>query len=97
MVPRTPISEQEARSRAKYGAEFMDHERRGWAKKIDLGRFRIENCLECVLGQLFGSYMEGRYALKLKDGESLELGFDCWREDNDFLNAAWRDEIAQRL
>lgn len=47
------------------GAELLDRENPGWADKIDLEYLKLDSCLQCVLGQLYGDYREGKKKLGL--------------------------------
>lgn len=57
------------------GAKFMDFQLPSWAQKIDLTTFDIDSPTQCVLGQIFGSYHEGRFALALTHEALIEYGF----------------------
>lgn len=51
-------------------ANLLDDVRPGWFRQIDLGKLAMEDCSNCLLGQLFGQYGKGLTALGLdyKDG-----------------------------
>jgi hypothetical protein len=40
-------------------AERLDEERPGWFKEINLGTLAMEDCQNCVVGQLYGDYTAG--------------------------------------
>lgn len=48
-----------ARARAKAGAEFLDMKQPGWYEGVSTRALRMEDCTECVIGQLTGSYFSG--------------------------------------
>ena len=92
--------------RARAGAVLLDAEYPGWAEEIDLDTLDMGDCIECVLGQLYGDYMDGMAALDPAAAESdeepawaVDLGFnfgDMATEYSD-LDRAWRAEITKRL
>jgi hypothetical protein len=95
--------------RVERGALLLDVERPGWAEKIDLGRFYIDSCFECVLGQLYGEYGDGLDELKTINREVWihpeRFGFDCGqapinpRDQKSLyadLQTAWCAEIRKR-
>ena len=86
--------------RVHLGAERLDAARPGWYREIDLDLFDITSWCSCILGQLYGSFGEGRRQLDLQAGESLALGFDLVDRPAVFWRAlayAWRTLITQRL
>jgi hypothetical protein len=52
------------------GISVLDQHRPGWRDRIDLGTLDLENCYRCVLGQVEGSYVDGRKILAALDGAS---------------------------
>lgn len=92
--------------RVRRGAALLDRLRPGWAGAIDQGFLDQGSCYTCVLGQLFGDFLEG-----LKEtgtdlgGREVDHGFDCdpdevpghVRAQYEALDAAWRAEIRARL
>src|SRR5881392_3240158 len=86
------------------GAKLLDETLPGWAKSIDLDYFRISSGYSCVLGQIYGEYIEGWYRLKQEAGlpedeEGETYGFDS-SSSNDIayrdLQEAWVLEIMCR-
>jgi hypothetical protein len=49
--------------RVARGAELLDRVRPGWAAKIAVDRLGMESCWRCLLGQLYGHYLDGVIAL----------------------------------
>ena len=70
------------KERVQKGIELLDKEiGSSWIDKVDLGLLDLGSCTECVLGQLFGRYMEGCTQLGLRFMEEIvspggEYGFD---------------------
>ena len=79
-----------ARDAVKAGAEFLDEHVRGWADRIDLSSLAMHDGCNCVLGQLFptwvkvpggavvvseASYLQAREMLGLTQAEGAEMGF----------------------
>ena len=65
-----------AKARVKQGAKFLDRSHKDWFLKIDLKILDLDDCMDCVLGQLYGEYRFGRAAL---NGPTLpwgDYGFD---------------------
>ena len=70
--------------------QLLDKKAPGWARRIHLGRLKLQSCRFCVLGQLFGTYVEGLMALGLDASEAKDLGFertDYWTYPR--LNVRW--------
>ena len=102
-------TEQEARARAKKGAEFMDQVKPGWAYEIK-EKLEMENCHRCILGQLFGEFSDGceEVGFEWEDDRIMDLGFDLYLDDMpdlvvmleaglyDLLTNAWMGEIKER-
>jgi len=83
-------------SRVRRGAALLDEQRPGWRDGIDPDRLDISDPQLCVLGQLDGSYSDGRWNLGVAPGhESASYGFvvvpGCLNFDAEFeaLTAAW--------
>jgi hypothetical protein len=86
---------------AARGAEFLDNEDPDWYKKVDRQTLRMSDCVQCVLGQLYGSYVAACRELDFVTGTAVSLGFDKliggYEDYWDYLNAAWINEISDRL
>jgi hypothetical protein len=83
------------------GAALLDQYRPGWADEIDLDELRLESGSDCVLGQLYGDYGEGRAQLRILDtAYSQDLGFTAGLDgpaaDWFGLNRCWRALIEDR-
>lgn len=65
-----------------------------WRDKIKLEDLDLASCGVCVLGQLFGDYSDGKYALDIDNYDTKDYGFNT---DYDFqqLTAAWKDALGK--
>lgn len=88
--------------RVAAGAAWLDENVPDWVERIDLARLDVSDCVDCVLGQLFGGF----------SGAPRELiGFDAYPERKGFdldarlvyteapyrrLTAQWRRVIEER-
>jgi len=83
--------------RAKRGAELLDRVAPGWFKKIDTSTLNMGDCWLCVLGQVYGGYVEGLWEIDKLN--SVYHGFSLFSTDEplwDDLKAAWLPEITER-
>lgn len=73
------------------GKNFLDSRLgRGWRSRIRWSAINMSSS-RCILGQLYGSFWEGRRALGLKTEEAIALGFDAQDyEDYPRLAKIWR-------
>lgn len=89
------------------GMALLDAHSPGWFTRIDLDKLLLNNCKDCVLGQLFGSYAWGQNALSVgyQSPEGVlprKYGFtmpdgpcedeEPWRA----LTSAWKKAILKR-
>lgn len=84
------------RERVIHGARVLDRFEPGWRERINLERFAITDCMDCILGQLFGDYIDGlnnlRERLPDRDGDlAAYFGFEVDDEEVDNWNMA-RDQ-----
>lgn len=86
-------------SNARRGAELLDVRKPGWASLIEKDIYvRDPSC--CPLGQVYGSYSDGRFALALSRDDVFAFGFDAandFVEEYNALDAAWEREVNDRL
>lgn len=91
--------------RAAKGAELMDRACPGWASRMDVDKLDIADPDACILGQIFGGYLEGLDALEdhldidwFKTVDQIGHGFEIG-DDISFsrLTKAWLNEIEIRL
>lgn len=74
--------ERELLARAFKGALLLDMLSPGWQSRVDLDILDMGVDAECVLGQVYGEYNEGREALGLRTSWSAaDFGFDRRRYD----------------
>lgn len=96
--------------RVAAGAAWLDTNRPGWEKGIDLGRLDISSCTRCILGQIYGGFNAAPLDVRW-DGDDIDAeyiaadrGFDVWAElveeelaaDAAQLTTAWRELILAR-
>ena len=86
---------------ASNGARLLDAHAPGWFDNVSAEDLRLASTCDCVLGQLFGEYMEARILLGITAVEAANYGFTIpipfnrepyWAE----LTASWRREIDRR-
>lgn len=74
------------------GVEYLDRSLgNSWPERIDLEGLRLDDCLSCVIGQLYGNYYH-RFEVE----QGFHLGFSL--DDGSFypeLTTEWKDKIAQ--
>jgi hypothetical protein len=105
------MTRQEARDRAKRGAELLDSKIPGWADEINLDSFDIGDESGCVLGQLRGDFFEAVDSLFSRWWRSTARvcdlacahGFNATSvsrrgREREFseITQAWREQIAAR-
>jgi hypothetical protein len=89
--------------RVRRGAMLLDMEVPGWAGKINGDELDLNDCVSCVLGQIYGWYATGHGRLGLDDtlGRAAHgftfCGCDSKIRDWSALAAAWLVEIRARL
>lgn len=82
------------------GAALLDERVFGWVKKIDLRKLDMCSLTDCLLGQLFGRYGDGKAHLGITQGA--DYGFDVFAGQGGDgvayrqLRAAWFRVIAER-
>lgn len=87
--------------RVAKGAELLDKKVPGWEEKIDLNELKLDDCWDCIIGQVLGHYSKENLAtigLRLFESAS-EHGFSYWSltlEEHHELEAAWTKLILER-
>lgn len=79
------------------GIAMLDDNYPGWENRIDLDLLDVRS-LNCVLGQVYGSYMRGKRLLNVVE-DADQCGFDiCIDADESYadLTSEWRRRIEQR-
>lgn len=84
-----------AEKRVKRGAALLDKDLPGWFRKVDVHVLDVQDTARCVVGQCYGSWIDGTGRLGLRDGvEQSEHGFNlAWEE----YNSAWEDAYVNEL
>jgi len=110
-VQAQPLDDTEVRARVTAGALALDDYlgQNEWEHNVDLGKLRIIDIRDCVLGQLFGDYFHGGMELfgdvdaygnaYLADSPG-HYGFariTDHPQENEALFVAWHTEIQARL
>lgn len=95
-----------AEARVARGAAWLDENRQGWERQIDLASLDLSNGCRCILGQLFsgdqdqtgyGKAME-RFPDLDADANPYRHGFvDFGRTANSILDEAWISLIKERF
>jgi hypothetical protein len=68
----------------------------GWEQKIDLRTLDLMSECSCILGQLYGTYMQGVTILDLKPGEPSRFGFFTTLDEPwDELTQYWKERIEE--
>lgn len=85
------------------GIALLDEKILGWRDRIDLGRLNIASCEDCILGQLYGDYFDGREILTGNIPPTEGFDWAVYRGfttesplDVDALTAAWRRALGGR-
>jgi hypothetical protein len=90
----------ELSDRITRGATYLDENAPEWAHCINLDTFNFESPDSCVIGQLYGGYLDGCRALGLPAETDVDLGFDTYvsaaEVEAPALDRLWRDLIAAR-
>lgn len=89
------------------GVELLDNKFPEWKELVDLDKLDIENCDNCILGQLFGDYIAGLDTLRIGQhkayifGFNVDTSFDVVPDPNlgDYLNLKnhWQKTIAELM
>lgn len=89
------------RERIARGALLLDEQAPGWAEKIDLDDFDVQNTDRCPVTQVFGAWSKGVQILGLSAEGTVEYGFFPEAYDDDVVsrgkNEAWEEEVLKRI
>lgn len=102
MRNRSGLGYERRRARAAAGAALLDRLVPGWWRRIRLRPLDINDCKECITGQLFGDYDRGLEKLHLGQLDGPVYGFTSYdtEDGGDYgmwaLTQAWKDEIRKR-
>ena len=86
------------------GVKLLDEQNPGWRRKLDLEELNLGSTKACILGQVYGDYMDGCQALFGKEyyvGDlAREHGFEFYYDpetekeiDYGMLDKAWREVL----
>ncbi len=79
------------------GIELLDQHVPGWHRQLRVADLDIDDPWRCVLGQLFGSYLDGKEALDI-NGDGPRYGFAGADPDEDrLLTRMWTIVVRVRL
>ena len=69
--------------RVQRGATLLDRHRPEWWKIINLDELRMHNTCNCVLGQCYGAFNQGKLALELtkRASDDADNGFEANEKD----------------
>lgn len=91
------------RSRVAKGAAVLDRIRPGWALQIWAPGLDISDCMDCMLGRLYGSFEEGIRSIPEIGYSAADYGFvstqgtnEEWESESYSLTLEWRRVIAER-
>lgn len=89
--------------RVDRGVAWLDKNHPGWADRIDLNKFEMNNCFNCVMGQLTGDFNRWHLAKNKFDFRiPVDLGFLATEvyDDQDpeylLLQEEWQRRIVRR-
>ena len=92
------------KAKAKLGAKYLDKVKPGWHKKINRHVF-MEDCNECIMGQLYGSFAHGIHLFDNDPKKSIKFGFTLGLNKDmlknrlkkwNALTEAWNFELHKR-
>jgi hypothetical protein len=87
------------RAAIRMDAARLDAARPGWAAEIDRGRLDVNDCDDCIYGQLFGNYLKlVRAVLRLEPGLADRIRAACHPRlvDVEMCRVLWLAEVAAR-
>lgn len=86
--------------RIQAGVDLLDRTKPGWHDEIDLDELNLRSPGNCVLGQLFNDFDNGRDTLRLSEDGAKRHGFICAYTDGGCecpaLTPRWRERIETR-
>ena len=63
----------------KNGIKLLNKKYPGWQEKIDIDTLNLKSCTECILGQLYSDFDNGRDHLGIEDYEaSSDRDWETW-------------------
>lgn len=74
------------------GVEYLDRDLgKYWVERINLKVLRLDDCLRCVIGQLYGNFY---HRFETPEG-SFDFGFSVDFDQYSILTREWKKKIAQ--
>lgn len=100
---------QELRDNVDRGIEYLNKTEPYWFHKIDLEKLDIDSCMDCVVGQVFGNYIEyfpfgqtqewgfiGYCDFELEDrGVDTSISIEVAASGVEKLNEIWKEKIKE--
>lgn len=81
------------------GVAFLDVVRPGWYKEINTKELDLAESNVCMLGEIYGSYLDGKSELGLQSTSAESLGFYIDAASGkgmyDYLTKSWKQRIAK--
>jgi len=84
------------------GMDVLDKKVPGWECRIDPDTLDLASCQRCILGQIYGDYVDGRRTLELTD--TVHHGFTLSalvggqrKREWEFLTKTWLRVLRKRL
>ena len=82
----------------KRGFKFLDKNKPGWEKEINLRELNMKNCCNCILGQLYdGNYYRGNRLLGLTDWDEIMGFYTPSSRGNRLLTTEAKELIRERI
>ena len=95
----------ELQKRSASGAKFLDSVNPTWWQNVYVNELDLQCCFNCVLGQLYETYDNGKQRLLLGEEQASLLGFNLGENEIDrydyeisyhILSEVWAQEIINR-
>jgi hypothetical protein len=93
------LHNEQTMNKVRAGATVLDRTSPGWFRVVSLGRLDIKSLKNCVLGQVYGDYMDGLMVVfgRMHQQEATDHGFDALgSEAARIVEGTWKDEIMKR-
>lgn len=80
------------------GMQVLDAKVPGWECKIDPDVLELNSCQLCVLGQVYGDYLDGKRQLGIEDGTPYGFSLNSSKTNEyRFLTRAWLRLLRTRV
>lgn len=78
------------------GAKFLDKIRPGWYREVKLSSLSMNDCHQCILGQIYGEYTRGLFTLGFWGSATCHvLGF-AFTDSPTKIARLWKTQIRIR-